>query len=296
MSYIIDNAHRSQIDCRIPAMPQEADLGGIRLIVLPPGPCDIRQKMAANVFDVNLGQTPHRLALNSDKMKTDMIGPETIAIYPTATEFRLQVNNPLPGCILEVDDGTLADWLEASELDCGSLEQGMVYRRDAVGAGLGRSVIQYLMGLACSDVTLGRLTLEALALGIAARGMARLGCEDGDLDGEVLRWNRSGNRGQIGRAIDMVEARIADANLSISDLAEAACYSSSRFSSVFRSIVGETPYAFILRRRAEYARDLIIGTRQPLSQIAYGSGFSSQAHMTTVIRQTFGTTPAAMRD
>ena len=55
------------------------------------------------------------------------------------------------------------------------------------------------------------------------------------------------------------------------------------------------PYAFILRRRAEYARDLITGADEPLARIAHDAGFSSQAHMTVVVRQVFGTTPAAMR-
>ncbi|WP_195820247.1 helix-turn-helix domain-containing protein [Roseobacter sp. MH60115] len=52
----------------------------------------------------------------------------------------------------------------------------------------------------------------------------------------------------------------------------------------------------MLRRRAEYARDLIVGTADPLAEITFTAGFSSQAHMTVVMRKIFRATPAAMRN
>ncbi len=43
------------------------------------------------------------------------------------------------------------------------------------------------------------------------------------------------------------------------------------------------------------AQELLAGTTAPISDIAYGCGFSSQAHMTTVSSNRIGTTPAKYR-
>ncbi|MEL6596010.1 MAG: AraC family transcriptional regulator [Pseudomonadota bacterium] len=236
------------------------------------------------------------MAMNSDRYIEESVGTETLGFFPTGTDFRLRTSNPLPGLVLEVGDETLAHWVQSAEINKTRLEGYSDYRREGVAADLGRSAIRYLMRASASRTQVDRLTVEALALGIASRGMAQLACLDDDIDSEINGWTRQARRREIDRAIDLIEARLTDNALSITDLADVACLSSSRFSSVFRSMIGETPYNFILRRRAEYARDLIIGTHEPLAQIAYASGFSSQAHMTVVVRRVFGTTPAALRD
>lgn len=295
MSVVVNNSHKAKPDPRMPQMPREASLGDMRLILLPPGTCDLRHRLSVNTFDVNLGQTPHEMALNSDRYARSIAQSETIGFFPTGTEIGLRVNNSLPGCVLEVNDGTLDRWMETAGVQKTWRDNSYDYRKDSVAADLARTGMRYLTGLAPGQLATDRLTLEAIALGIAARGIARFSSPDGDLDTEIVRWSYMGRRVEIDRAIDLIEARLCDADLSIADLAEAACLSSSHFSSVFRSIIGETPYAFILRRRAEHARDLIIGTSNPLAQIAFAAGFSSQAHMTVVIRRVCGSTPATMR-
>ncbi|WP_208351114.1 helix-turn-helix domain-containing protein [Pseudaestuariivita rosea] len=278
-----------------PNMPHEHDLGDIRLILLPPGSIDTHNRTSVNHLDVNLAGAMHEFSFNSDRTRSEFISGETIAFAPAGTEYRLTVQNPLPGCLVEVNERRWNGWLEEGEIPRERLT-AYFWRKDGVSAELARSGIRHLMRAAHSGVPTDRLTVEALALGIAARGMAQMTVRDGDIDAEVARWSRYARRMEINRAIDLIEARLCDSDLSIADLADTACLSSSRFSSVFRSMIGESPYAFILRRRAEFARDLIIGTREPLSQIAYDAGFSSQAHMTVVIRRVFGVTPAAMRN
>ena len=295
MTPIIDNAHKSVPDTRLPQMPNEVDLGDMRLVLIPPGKCDLRTAAEKATFDVNLGASTHELAVNSDRMRAEFVQPESLCFFPKGTDIRLRANNPLPGCTLEVREGLLKDWIDRSELGRVHRDPLSTYQKDGVAAELARSGIRHLMHAARSSASMDRLTVEALALGIAARGMAQIACRDGDIEAGVGRWNRTGRQIDIDRAIDLIETRLCDSELSIRELADAACLSSSHFSSVFGSMVGETPYAFILRRRAEFARDLIVGTREPLSLIAYDAGFSSQAHMTVVIRKIFGVTPAAMR-
>ncbi|WP_299508380.1 helix-turn-helix domain-containing protein [uncultured Roseobacter sp.] len=277
-------------------MPNEIDLGQLRLVLLPPGEYNLRHKLNFNGFDVNLPRSVHDFAINSDRVEEVMVGSESMAFFPRGTEFKMRVSNRLPGCYLEVSDTLLADWMEAGEVQHADGPAFRDYASDGVAAEFARSAIRHLARSHQSRTPVDRLTVEALALGIAARGMARIGRPDGDLAAEVARWSSRARPGAIERAVDLLESRLCEPDLTIVELARAAGMSSSHFASVFKSATGHTPYAFILRRRADFARDLIVGTREPLSWIAYEAGFSSQAHMTTVLRNLCGTTPAAMRN
>ncbi|MFQ6548641.1 helix-turn-helix domain-containing protein [Aestuariibius sp. 2305UL40-4] len=296
MTLIVDNAGKAKPDTRLPEMPHEIDLGQLRLVLLPPGEYIFHHKLDFNLFDVNLPRIPHDMAVNSDNLEMGVVPSESIAFIPSGTEFQLRVTNPLPGCCLEVSDDLLADWMEQGEVQQAAGQSFRNYLSDGVAAEFARTGIRHLARSHKSNTPCDRLTVEALALGIAARGMAQIGSPDGDITAEISRWSYRARPGAVERAIELLETRLCESDLTISELARAAGMSSSHFASVFKSATGQTPYAFILRRRADFARDLIIGTSEPLSWIAYEAGFSSQAHMTTVLRNLHGTTPAAMRN
>lgn len=93
---------------------------------------------------------------------------------------------------------------------------------------------------------------------------------------------------------DLIEARLGD-SLRLADLSGAVGYSPFHFARLFRRATGETPSAYLMRRRCERAYELIVGSRQGLAEIAYLTGFSSQSHMTQRIRQRYGATPRRLR-
>ncbi len=79
----------------------------------------------------------------------------------------------------------------------------------------------------------------------------------------------------VNRALDYIEVNLAG-QLSLSLIAGAACVSPFHFQRMFRAVMGETPHAFVLRRRLENALgDISQGNRQPLTDIALSRGFSS---------------------
>ncbi len=87
-----------------------------------------------------------------------------------------------------------------------------------------------------------------------------------------------------------IDRPILVANLSaLVDLSEA------HFSRVFRLAYGEPPHAYIVRRRVEFAAQLMLATRDPLSEIALKCGFHDQAHLSKQFRTLTGETPAAWR-
>jgi len=81
----------------------------------------------------------------------------------------------------------------------------------------------------------------------------------------------------------------------IRDLSAVARRSPAHFSRKFKLAVGESPHAFVVRRRLERACHLMMTSVASLSEIALSVGFSDQAHLCRLFRQAFGQSPANWR-
>ena len=81
----------------------------------------------------------------------------------------------------------------------------------------------------------------------------------------------------------------------LSDAAQALFLSRAQIIRVFRQAYGETPYAYMLRRRIETAKQLLRNTSMPLSQIAERLAFSDLHHFSHSFRQQEGIAPGIYR-
>ena len=81
----------------------------------------------------------------------------------------------------------------------------------------------------------------------------------------------------------------------IRDLSAVARRSPAHFSRKFKLAVGDSPHAYVVKRRLERACHLMITSAEPLSEIALSVGFSDQAHLCRLFRQAFGQSPANWR-
>ena len=95
---------------------------------------------------------------------------------------------------------------------------------------------------------------------------------------------------RLARAVDYAETQIA-APLTVGELASAAIMSPSAFSRAFRAATGETPWAFVRRRRLERAGEVMARTDDTLMQIAADCGFADASHLARCWKQAYGTTP-----
>jgi AraC family transcriptional regulator len=90
-----------------------------------------------------------------------------------------------------------------------------------------------------------------------------------------------------------------DANLNTSlrcgTLARLARMSAPHFARTFKYTFGLSPHAFLVRRRMERARQLMLKTAAPLAQIAIDCGFFDQAHLSHLFLQLTGETPGSWR-
>ena len=85
------------------------------------------------------------------------------------------------------------------------------------------------------------------------------------------------------------------ANLRVEDLAAVAKLSDAHFIRAFSVCFGMSPHRYIIRRRIARAQDLMLSTRDPLSQIAVDCGLADQSHLTRLFLKLEGETPAAWR-
>jgi AraC family transcriptional regulator len=67
------------------------------------------------------------------------------------------------------------------------------------------------------------------------------------------------------------------------------------FTRYFRESFGRTPHAYVVERRIDRARRLLIQSSLPIKEVASLCGFADQAHMTRAFQTHLHTTPAALR-
>ncbi|MEM7643500.1 MAG: AraC family transcriptional regulator [Pseudomonadota bacterium] len=99
---------------------------------------------------------------------------------------------------------------------------------------------------------------------------------------------------RLTRVREAVEANLHEA-LSVDTLAAVACLSPAHFSRRFLAAMGQTPHAYVLSRRIETARRLLIDTDRTLVDIAAACGFSGQSHFTAQFRSMTGLPPGRWR-
>lgn len=101
-------------------------------------------------------------------------------------------------------------------------------------------------------------------------------------------------RWQVRRATEMIDENLGN-DLRLADLAEACGVSVSHFSHAFRESMAMPPHRWLLRRRVERAKALMLTPRLSLAEIALQCGFSDQSHFTRAFRRFVGVTPSSWR-
>jgi AraC-like DNA-binding protein len=81
----------------------------------------------------------------------------------------------------------------------------------------------------------------------------------------------------------------------IRNLSAVAHRSPAHFSRKFKLAFGESPHAYVVRRRLKRACHLMMVSAASLSEIALSVGLSDQAHLCRLFRRAFGQSPANWR-
>ncbi|CAG4913292.1 AraC family transcriptional regulator [Paraburkholderia gardini] len=92
------------------------------------------------------------------------------------------------------------------------------------------------------------------------------------------------------RVIDYVEANL-DQPLTLTELAAVAGLSVPHFKALFRETLGTPVHRYVIQRRVERARALLLEGRLSVTQIALETGFAHQSHMAHWVNRLLGAAP-----
>lgn len=98
----------------------------------------------------------------------------------------------------------------------------------------------------------------------------------------------------IRKAIQYIKQNV-NQHLAVGDVADYVGFSKSYFTTYFKSILGFSISAFILRCKLEEGKNLLLYTNKSISTISNFLCFSSQSHFQTAFKKQFGTTPSEYR-
>ncbi len=113
-----------------------------------------------------------------------------------------------------------------------------------------------------------------------------------DMDNKLARGGLA--PWQIRRATELLRERL-DGEVSLSEVAAECELSVSHFARSFKRAVGQTPYRWLIDRRLEAAKQLMLNSALGLSEIALGCGFSDQAAFSRTFKRVAGTSPGDWR-
>jgi AraC family transcriptional regulator len=141
-----------------------------------------------------------------------------------------------------------------------------------------------------SNYPSGRLYVDSLAVSVASRLVSS--------HSSIAQRppERSGGLGgrRFKQAVNYIEEHLAE-DLSLSQLASATGISSSHFKTLFRESSGVPLHQYVIQRRLDRAKDLLMAGTLSIAEIALETGFSHQSHLARHLRRSSGLSPRAMR-
>jgi len=150
--------------------------------------------------------------------------------------------------------------------------------------------IEHLARALQSDLDAGAPSDSLFADSIgAALAVRLLGLDDSDID----RTNRLSDT-QLKRVLEHIEVALHEP-LSIQRLSRVAGASSSHLRTWFKAATGVTLHRYVLRRRVERARVLLLQDDLTTSEVAELTGFAHQSHLAHWMRREIGQTPRDLR-
>jgi AraC family transcriptional regulator len=136
----------------------------------------------------------------------------------------------------------------------------------------------------------GMLYAESLGLALAAHLLAAYTSRPASVRVRSIRALSSSERTRITRYIE----DHLDRSLTLSTLAAQLGMSSSHFKAVFRRSLGVPVHEYIIQRRVDRAKRLLLRADRPAAEVALAAGFSHQSHMARCMRRILGVTPSVL--
>jgi AraC family transcriptional regulator len=160
--------------------------------------------------------------------------------------------------------------------------------RDEIINQVGHSIVSEMT----NESAAGRMFVETASLMLAAHLLRTYGdsssCKSFESTAHRL------DHARLRRVLDHISVHLAD-EITVAELAGVAGLSTFHFARMFALAVGISPNRYVSRLRLEQAMADAAAGKLSLAQIAFKSGFSSQASFTRAFRRATGITPGEYR-
>jgi AraC family transcriptional regulator len=170
-----------------------------------------------------------------------------------------------------------------------------------------KTVENYKFGVCEDDLVIAQLTKTILPLATSRNWSSMLAIDQFSLMfgahllqtyGGLARLPEVVTRGlapwQAQRAAEVLRSRL-DGGVRLSTLARECGMSVSHFTRSFRATFGVSAHGWLIQRRIDLAKDLMLTTKLALVEIALRTGFSDQAALTRAFSQIVGASPGQWR-
>jgi AraC family transcriptional regulator len=136
----------------------------------------------------------------------------------------------------------------------------------------------------------GRLYLDGLAVAAASR---IVNCHS-SAKKQTAQRNEGLSGARLKRVLSFIEERLAE-DLSLDQIAAVAGVSTSHVKGLFRKSMGVPVHQYVIQRRVELAKRLILEDQTSIADVALAAGFSHQSHMARHMRRLLGMPPRALK-
>jgi len=145
-------------------------------------------------------------------------------------------------------------------------------------------VVRALAAEIAAPAPAGRIYADSLATALTTRLLQSFGAI-GVAGRQIL------SKPQVRRIVEFVEENL-DGELTLEQLADVAGMSIPHLTTLFRRTMGQSVHAYVMERRVQRARALLLEHRLSIAQIALETGFAHQSHLARWMRRLLGVTPS----
>jgi AraC family transcriptional regulator len=266
-----------------------ASVAGLAITVMPiPSHAELRDDVhrTARIFVAQQG-LGRRWYSRGGVTRSLRTAPRMIEIYERGLTFDREVWEGAAGRCVAVD----FDDRDVQALTHGRLQSlHLQTRHEMFDDRVSRLVLE-IGQETVSGLPNGRLYVQGLCIALLGMLSARYTIDARD----ELAAARRLSAAQQHHVIELVRDQLGT-KLSIATMATAIGLSPQHFARLFKTTFGITPHAFVEAQRIDAAVAALRRERSlPIAAIAAVCGFSSQSHMTELMRRRLGVTPSAVR-
>lgn len=216
------------------------------------------------------------------------VEPGAMSIVPAGAAFEWSTRGPIEFAHLYLAPHAV-ERLGAEEFGRGAIASGLSDR-----VGMRDPLIQALF-VALLDETANRSAGSRLYVDTLLRSLVLVLLRRyAGAPSTGLRLRHTLAPARLRRVLEFIEANLT-VEIALADLAAVAATSPFHFSRAFRASTGSPPYAYLIGRRIEHAKSLLLNGPAPVAAIAGRCGFHSVSQFSRMFRRVTGRSPTQFR-